>query len=147
MRSRRSDWRKEIGRFLKQFFGERCAPCQRWSVVATPRAFSPMVERLAGDYEFAAAMRCWRVIAKKGTLSVGIAAQYASALGKTTQAYPTLARGEVPIMLTLRLFLPESWTSDTARLKHADTESGNVGAHMLSLLDPAVRRSHMNAHP
>ncbi len=62
-------------------------------------------------------------IAKKGTHSVGVAPQYASALGKTANCQTlvslTLARGEVPVMLTLRLFLPESWTSDRARLKRA----------------------------
>lgn len=31
----------------------------------------------------------------------------------------TLARGEVPVMIALRLFLPGSWTSDVARLKRA----------------------------
>jgi SRSO17 transposase len=31
----------------------------------------------------------------------------------------TLARGEVPVMIALRLFLPESWASDAARLKRA----------------------------
>jgi len=31
----------------------------------------------------------------------------------------TLARREVPIMLALRLFLPEGWTSDPSRLKRA----------------------------
>ena len=31
----------------------------------------------------------------------------------------TLARDEVPVMVALRLFLPESWTSDLARLKRA----------------------------
>jgi len=31
----------------------------------------------------------------------------------------TLARDEVPVMVALRLFLPESWTSDAARLKRA----------------------------
>lgn len=31
----------------------------------------------------------------------------------------TLARGEVPVMVALRLFLPESWTRDAARLKRA----------------------------
>jgi SRSO17 transposase len=31
----------------------------------------------------------------------------------------TLARGEVPVMIALRLFLPESWTSDAPRLKRA----------------------------
>jgi len=62
-------------------------------------------------------------IPKKGTHSVGVAAQYASALGKTANCQTlvslTLARGEVPVMLALRLFLPESWTSKPARLKRA----------------------------
>ncbi len=60
---------------------------------------------------------------KKGSHSVGVAAQYASALGKTANCQTlvslTLARGEVPVMLALRLFLPESWTNDRARLKRA----------------------------
>src|SRR2546430_12230081 len=60
-------------------------------------------------------------IPKKGTHSVGVAAQYASALGKTANCQTlvslTLARGEVAVMLALRLFLPETWTSDPARLK------------------------------
>ena len=62
-------------------------------------------------------------IPKKGMHSVGVAAQYASALGKTANCQTlvslTLARGEVPVMLALRLFLPESWTSNQARLKRA----------------------------
>jgi SRSO17 transposase len=60
---------------------------------------------------------------KKGDRSVGVAAQYASALGKTANCQTlvslTLSRGEVPVMIGLRLFLPESWTSDPARLKRA----------------------------
>ena len=55
-------------------------------------------------------------IPKKGAHSVGVAPQYASALGKTANCQTlvslTLARGEVPVMLVLRLFLPESWTSN-----------------------------------
>ena len=62
-------------------------------------------------------------IPKKGMHSVGVAAQYASALGKTANCQTlvslTLARGEVPVMLALRLFLPESWTSKRARLERA----------------------------
>jgi SRSO17 transposase len=62
-------------------------------------------------------------IPKKGTHSVGVAAQYASALGKTSNCQTlvslTLARDEVPVMLALRLFLPESWTSKRARLERA----------------------------
>ena len=60
---------------------------------------------------------------KKGKHSVGVAPQYCSALGKVANCQTlvslTLARREVPIMLALRLFLPESWTSDPARLKRA----------------------------
>src|SRR5215471_17057711 len=62
-------------------------------------------------------------IPKKGTHSVGVAPQYASALGKTANCQTlvslTLARGEVPVMLALRLFLPEGWASNQARLKRA----------------------------
>jgi SRSO17 transposase len=62
-------------------------------------------------------------IPKKGTHSVGVAAQYASALGKTSNCQTlvslTLARGEVPVMLALRLFLPESWTINRVRLERA----------------------------
>src|SRR5947199_8653662 len=60
---------------------------------------------------------------KKGKHSVGVAPQYASALGKNancqTPVSLTLARGEVPVMVALRLFLPESWTSDRVRLERA----------------------------
>lgn len=57
---------------------------------------------------------------KKGKASVGVAPHYAAALGKNancqTMVSVTLASGEVPLMLSLRLFLPESWTSDAARM-------------------------------
>src|SRR5438128_1938303 len=62
-------------------------------------------------------------IPKKGAHSVGVAAQYASALGKTANCQTlvslTLARGEVPVVLALRLFLPESWTGNQALLERA----------------------------
>jgi len=60
---------------------------------------------------------------KKGEHSVGVAAQYASALGKTANCQTlvslTLARGEVPVPVALLLFLPQSWTDDPARLQRA----------------------------
>ena len=60
---------------------------------------------------------------KKGTHSVGVAPQYASALGKTANCQTlvslTLARDEVPVMIGLRLFLPESWTRDADRMAKA----------------------------
>jgi SRSO17 transposase len=60
---------------------------------------------------------------KKGSYSVGVAPQYASALGKTANCQTlvslTLARNEVPVMIGLRLFLPESWTGDAERMTKA----------------------------
>jgi SRSO17 transposase len=60
---------------------------------------------------------------KKGEHSVGVAPQYASALGKNANCQTlvslTLASGEVPVMVGLRLFLPESWSSDPGRLSGA----------------------------
>jgi SRSO17 transposase len=60
---------------------------------------------------------------KKGQHSVGVAPQYASALGKNANCQTlvslTLAQDEVPVAVGLRLFLPESWTSDAARMRRA----------------------------
>jgi len=65
---------------------------------------------------------------KKGKHSVGVAPQYASALGKNANCQTlvslTLARGEVPVMVALRLFLPESWTRDQKRLDRAGVPAG-----------------------
>jgi hypothetical protein len=64
---------------------------------------------------------------KKGTRSVGVAPQYASALGKTANCQTlvslTLARDEVPAPVSLRLFLPEAWTNDPERLGRAGVPS------------------------
>ena len=68
---------------------------------------------------------------KKGKHSVGVAPQYASALGKTANCQTlvslTLARGEVPVMVALRLFLPESWTNDPHRLERAGVPADHRG--------------------
>jgi len=60
---------------------------------------------------------------KKGTGSVGVAPQYASTLGKQancqTMVSVTLASGEVPVMLSLRLFLPDSWIENEGRMAKA----------------------------
>ena len=60
---------------------------------------------------------------KKGNHSVGVAPQYASALGKAANCQTlvslTLACGEVPVMVGLRLFLPGSWINDPAGLRWA----------------------------
>ena len=60
---------------------------------------------------------------KKGSHSVGVAPQYASALGKNANCQTlvslTLARDEVPVAVGLRLFLPESWTGNADRMSRA----------------------------
>jgi SRSO17 transposase len=60
---------------------------------------------------------------KKGDRSVGVAPQYASVLGKNANCQTlvslTLASREIPVVAGLRLFLPESWTGDLARLIRA----------------------------
>jgi SRSO17 transposase len=60
---------------------------------------------------------------KKGTLSVGVARQYCGQLGKRANCQAlvslTLAQGEVPVPVGLRLFLPEEWTGDAGRCARA----------------------------
>jgi SRSO17 transposase len=79
-------------------------------------------DRLAGGSD------AWLVVddtalPKKGRHSAGVAPQYASALGKSANCQTlvslTLARREVPVPVALRLFLPEAWTGDPARLDKA----------------------------
>ena len=60
---------------------------------------------------------------KKGTLSVGVARQYCGALGKKANCQSlvslTLARGEVPVPVALRLFLPDEWLTKPERCQQA----------------------------
>jgi SRSO17 transposase len=60
---------------------------------------------------------------KKGDLSVGVARQYCGELGKVANSQVlvtlTLARGEVPLPVGLRLFLPSAWTDDPQRCDEA----------------------------
>ena len=60
---------------------------------------------------------------KKGTLSVGVARQYCGQLGKRANCQSlvslTLAQGEVPVPVGLRLFVPEEWTGDAGRCARA----------------------------
>jgi SRSO17 transposase len=60
---------------------------------------------------------------KKGALSVGVARQYCGQLGKQANCQSlvslTLAQGEVPVPVGLRLFLPDEWVADTARCARA----------------------------
>ena len=168
MVGRTSDWKDELGRWLRPFLDRlghkarrRMCPLYVSGLIGPGdrKSIAPMAERLGfGDYDqlhHFVADGVWdagpvetelvvqanklvgghdavlviddTAIPKKGTHSVGVAAQYASALGKTANCQTlvslTLARGEVPVMLALRLFLPESWTGNPSRLKRASVPS------------------------
>jgi len=93
-----------------------------WDAAPLEAALLAEADRMVGDDG------AWLIIddtalPKKGRHSVGVAPQYASALGKNANCQTlvslTLASGEVPIMVSLRLFLPESWTNDPERLARA----------------------------
>jgi SRSO17 transposase len=58
-------------------------------------------------------------LVKQGSHSVGVARQYCGQLGKRANCQSlvslTLARGEVPLCVALRLFLPKAWIEDEER--------------------------------
>ena len=99
MVGRASDWKEELGRFLKPFL-------DRLGHKARRQMCSLYVSGLN---------RSWRSqdhSADGGGLG----------LANTINCSPvslTLARGEVPVMLALRPFLPASWTSKRALLERA----------------------------
>src|SRR6187431_2384836 len=159
-----SDWKDELGRWLKPFLDrlghkarrQMCplyvagliGPGDRKSVQPMAERFAPggydqlhhfvsagvwdaapletellvQADRLVGGND-AVLVIDDTAMPKKGDRSVGVAPQYASSLGKTANCQTlvslTLARGEVPVMVALRLFVPESWTSNPVRLKRA----------------------------
>lgn len=87
-----------------------------WSVLAQ------QADRLVGGPQ------AWLVIddtalPKKGTMSVGVLPQYCGQLGKKANCQSlvslTLAQGEVPVPVALKLFLPEKWTGDPSRCAQA----------------------------
>ena len=69
---------------------------------------------------------------KKGTLSAGVARQYCGQLGKRANCQSlvslTLARGEVPVPVGLRLFLPDEWVGDAGRCAMAGVPAAEVTA-------------------
>ncbi len=90
-----------------------------WNAAPLEKALLAEADRMIGGAD------AWLIIddtalPKKGEHSVGVAPQYASSLGKTANCQSlvsvTLASREVPVMVGLRLFLPETWTDDPERM-------------------------------
>src|SRR3954464_7639729 len=75
---------------------------------------------------------------KQGKHSVGVARQYCGCLGKRANCQVlvslTLARGEVPVPVGLRLFLPAEWTADPGRCARA----GVPEEHRRPLAKPGI---------
>jgi SRSO17 transposase len=69
---------------------------------------------------------------KKDTLSAGVARQYCGQLGKRANCQSplslTLARNEVPVMVGLRLFLPDEWSGDVRWCVRAGVPEACVAA-------------------
>jgi SRSO17 transposase len=93
-----------------------------WDSAPLERALLTEADRLVGADD-AFLVIDDTALPKKGRHSVGVAPQYASSLGKTANSQSlvsvTLASGEVPVMVGLRLFLPDSWTRDPERMARA----------------------------
>lgn len=97
-----------------------CASC--WPPEPLERVLAEQAQALVGGPD-AVLIVDDTALLKQGRRSVGVARQYAGAAGKTTNCQTlvslTLARGEVPVGLALRLFLPAEWTDDPARCRAA----------------------------
>ncbi|MBV8614123.1 MAG: IS701 family transposase, partial [Acetobacteraceae bacterium] len=95
---------------------------EAWNDAPLWRVLAEQVERQVGG-EDAVLVVDDVGIPKKGELSVGVARQYCGELGKVANCQVlvslTLARGEVPLPVGLRLFLPTTWTNDPARCEEA----------------------------
>jgi SRSO17 transposase len=93
-----------------------------WNAAAAETELLVQADKLIGGRDAVLVIDDTTIL-KKGKHSVGVAAQYCSTIGKIANCQTlvslTLARCEVPVMLSLRLFLPESWTLDRSRLKRA----------------------------
>ena len=98
-----------------------------WDAAPLERRLLAEANRLVGDAQGFLVIDD-TAMPKKGRASVGVAPQYASSQGKTANCQisncqslvsVTLASREVPVMVGLRLFLPESWTDDPGRMKRA----------------------------
>jgi SRSO17 transposase len=93
-----------------------------WDSVPLEAALLKEADRLVGDQAGFLVIDD-TALPKKGQHSVGVAPQYASSLGKTSNCQSlvsvTLASREVPVMVGLRLFLPETWTNDPERMTRA----------------------------
>jgi SRSO17 transposase len=89
-----------------------------WDAAPLLRVLAAKAQALVGGPD-AALIVDDTTLLKQGTHSVGVARQYSGRAGKLTNCQClvslTLAKGEVPVPVALRLFLPASWAGDLKR--------------------------------
>lgn len=94
-----------------------CTSC--WDPAPLERVLAEKAQRMVGGPD-AVLIIDDTTLLKQGKHSVGVARQYSGAAGKRANCQAlvslTLAQREVPVCVALRLFLPEEWTADPARL-------------------------------
>jgi SRSO17 transposase len=113
-----------------------------WATEPLERVLAEVADRLVGGPE-AVLIIDDTALPKQGTHSVGVARQYCGALGKRANCQVlvslTLAHGEVPVPLALRLYLPEAWADDADRRERAKVPAAvnfqTKGALALAELD------------
>ncbi len=98
---------------LRHFISE-----SKWDDDAVERVLWDKVDEMLGGDESLLIVDD-TALPKKGEESVGVAYQYCGALGKQANCQSlvslTLARDDVPAPVSLRLYLPEVWASDSKR--------------------------------
>jgi len=89
-----------------------------WPTAPLERVLAGQAQRLVGG-PGAVLIVDDTTLLKQGRCSVGVAHQYSGAVGKNANCQClvslTLARGEVPVAVALRLFLPKQWTDVPGR--------------------------------
>lgn len=93
-----------------------------WKTEPLERALVAEANRLVGGTD-AFLIVDDTALVKKGEHSVGVAHQYCGELGKSANCQAmvtlTLTRGEVPVAIGMRLYLPEAWAGDRRRRRRA----------------------------
>ena len=105
-----------------------------WPHDRLERVLAELAGFLLGDPDTVLVMDDKELV-KQGRHSAGVQRQCCGQLGKRANCQalvsPTLTRGEVPILVALRSFLPDAWVKDMARRRAARARCGR-GLHQVA---------------